>query len=218
MRPDNGKKEKVFSFSSFLLSWGFALQKPTVPTYTGTKGGDTLQTRKAFPAANSHFPPRRRKTLFLEFGLCPGDPTPTPHIPRQRKIRAHKKDTKKKSLLPFQDLRRPPRTRLFRPTPSPSPASTWARGRRRRCSPTRSGTCRWGKTPIAHMLFVCLFVDGPISGPPSCTQNAGAERRCGIQLPRGPVWLDSAVQLDASLPLGVAVSWEMKVVPRFFLP
>ncbi len=29
---------------------------------------------------------------------------------------------------------------------------------------------------------------------------------------RGPVWLDSAVQLDASLRLGVAVRWEMKVV------
>ncbi len=140
MRPDNGKKEKVFSFL-LLRSWGLALQKPTVPTFTGTKGG-TLQTRKAFPAANSHFPPQKKKNLFLEFGLFPGDPTPIPHIPRQRKIRAHKKDTKKKYLLPFQDLRRSPRTRLFRPTPSPSPASTWARGRRRRCSPTRSGTCR----------------------------------------------------------------------------
>ncbi len=59
----------------------------------------------------------------------------------------------------------------------------------------------------------CLFIDGPISGPTSCTQNAGAERRCGVQLPRGPIWLDSEVRLDASLQLGVAVSWEMKVVP-----
>ncbi len=25
-------------------------------------------------------------------------------------------------------------------------------------------------------LFICLFFDGPISGPSSCTQNAGAER------------------------------------------
>ncbi len=30
---------------------------------------------------------------------------------------------------------------------------------------------------------------------------------------RGPVWLDSAVRLEASLRLGVAVRWEMKVVP-----
>ena len=55
-------------------------------------------------------------------------------------------------------------------------------------------------------MFVCLFFDGPISGPTSCIQNAGAERRCGVQLRRGPVWLDSAVRLDASLRLEVAVS------------
>ena len=60
-----------------------------------------------------------------------------------------------------------------------------------------------------YCLFVCLFIDGPISGPTSCTQNAGAERRCGVQVPQGPVWLDSAaVRLDASLQLGVAVSWD----------
>ncbi len=62
-------------------------------------------------------------------------------------------------------------------------------------------------------LFDCLFIDGPISGPTSWTQNAGAERLCSVQLRRGPVWLDFAVRLDASLRLGVAASWEMKVVP-----
>ncbi len=76
-----------------------------------------------------------------------------------------------------------------------------------------------GKKEIMNLKFsmfspVCclFFIDGPISGPTSCTQNAGAERHCNVQLPRGPVWLDSAVRLDAFLRLGVAVSWEMKVV------
>ena len=58
---------------------------------------------------------------------------------------------------------------------------------------------------IRHLL-ACLFVDGPISRPKFCTQNAGAERCCGVQAPWGPVWLDSAVRLDASLRLAVAVS------------
>ncbi len=62
------------------------------------------------------------------------------------------------------------------------------------------------------LFLCCLSIDGPISGPPSCTQNAGAEKRCCIKISRGPVWLDSAVQLDTSVRLGVAISWEMKVV------
>ncbi len=65
----------------------------------------------------------------------------------------------------------------------------------------------------------CLLIDSPVaSGPTSCTQNAGAERCCGFQVPQGPVWLDSAVQYDASLRLGVAISWEMKVVPFDSVP
>ncbi len=36
-------------------------------------------------------------------------------------------------------------------------------------------------------LFVCLFIDGPISGPTSYTHNAGAERLCSVKVSRGPV-------------------------------
>ncbi len=80
--------------------------------------------------------------------------------------------------------------------------------------------CRWSNSDLEFWLqcllftyislqtclLVGLFTDGPISNPTSCTQNAGAQRRCGVQVPRGAVWLDSAVRLDTSLQLWVAVS------------
>ncbi len=46
---------------------------------------------------------------------------------------------------------------------------------------------------VRRVCLFRLFIDGLIPGPTSCAQSAGAERPCGVQIPRGPVWLDSAV-------------------------
>ncbi len=59
-------------------------------------------------------------------------------------------------------------------------------------------------------MFVCLLT-APYQAP-HLVHKMLVLKDCGVHVPRGSVWLDSAVRLDASLRLGVAVSWEMKVV------